>query len=444
MNPNEINVNLEQGLIYSNSLKPDINKYVWDYQGGFNRLNFIASRGAGLRRADANNGRVEDFLFDLPVVQALIASVVTISATQLQINFVSTTLGFVTTGNITNNFALNTRARVIYVDPNNNYIIIESLDDAQVLSSGDWADNTWITQEYNTQPRVNNGIPSTYYTPSKTYNNCTIMRKTLNLNLEDDVMTWTTAQNGDKYWIYAQEELTLQDLERYDEMNSLKGTLGFWSPDQTPSNGGVVWAIKDELRGGEWSPYFSPPSLEDFTSWLDSMANRNNKDMSYISLGVGRGALEMFQNWTSNYIQYAGIFNTFGGQAVEGIDVNRWQYGGISAQLFQLPSLNSQDFFRNQSSIVNGSVEYNTMIGLDIEQMETVASSTHQMPLQRLTRGSRELVYKIMPGVHDDDFMDKAMGVLAVTDSNSMTIQMMKRGGINYIARNGGLFQPGA
>lgn len=444
MNPNEIVVNLDEGLYANNLLKPDINQFVWDYQGNFNVLNFMASRGNGLRKAVSKFGQVQDAILDLPVVQALILSVTVISATQLQINFTSPTEGFIPTGNVTNNFALNTRARVIYVDTNSNYIIIQSTNDSQVLVASQWAANTWITQEYNTQPRLSTGTPSTYYMPSFTYNNCTKMRRTVTINLEDDEATWVTAQDGKKYWYFAQEELNLEELMREDELNSLKGQFGLWSPDQSPSNGGVVWAIKDPLRGGVWAPYFSPPSLSDFTSWLDEIANRNNRNMTYLTVACGRGAIETFQNWTSNYVQYAGVFNTFGGEAVEGINVMRWAYGQIVVQLIALPSLNSEDSFRNPSAIMPGSVEYNTMIELELDQMKSVASSTNQTPLQRIYQGRKEMIVKMMPGVVDEDLMEKATGMLAVTDADNFTIQYLTRTGINYMARNGGLFQPGA
>lgn len=443
MNPNELVPTLDNGYIIQNLLKPDYNKFVWDYMGNFNQLTFFASRPGNKRQAPAKWGEVHDKIMELPVVQAVIASIGVISSTSLQVNFTNPTFGFIPTGNVTNNFALNTRAIVTYVDPNNNYIIINSADDAQILNSGDWAVGTWITQEYNTQPRESTGTPSTYYVPSDTFNYCTKMRLTLTINLEDDEATWVVGDDGNNYFYMAQEKLNVEEFFRKKELNALKGELALWTPNGTPSNGGVMWAIKDELRGGVWNPYLSPPALSDFTSWLDECANRTNTPIYEMTVFAGRGAIETFQNWTENYILYAGMRNTFGGADVMGIDVMEWAAGNIRLKILPLSSLNSQDYFKNPSAIMPGSVEYNTMIALDFNPLGSVGASMKQSPLQYLYQGKTDaMTIKYMPGVVPESLMDKQTGNIAVTDGDNFTIQWLDRSGINLMARNSGAFMP--
>lgn len=446
MNPNELSVNLDNGFLRNNLYKPDINKFVWSYMDGFNVLNYIASRGQEPRKADARLGEVQDYLMELPVVQALISSVNVISSQQLQINFSAPTTGFRVMGNVTNNNALNTRAREIYVDPAGNYIIIESLDDNQVLNSANWPANTWITEEWNTHPYQSTGMTSIYYNPSMTYNYCEKMRETVLINLDDTSMTWVEGDNGNMYWACQQESLAFEAMMRGMELRAFKGVRALWSTDNTTSNGGLEWAIKDPLRGGIYQPYFSTPSLPMFTQWINDVANRYNESIAYLTVLCGRGALETFQSFTENYIQYAGIRNTFGGEAVKGIDTYQYAVGGINVQLVHLPSLNSPDYFRNPTAVsgLTGSVEYNTMAAIDLRSMASVASTARQMPLQRIYRGKQEMIYKIMPGVVDAELLESMnMTQVAVTDADCYTTQFLSRSGLNAMARNFGLWQPG-
>jgi hypothetical protein len=444
MNPGLINGNLDNGFFVQNMLKPDYNKFVWDYMGRYNVLTYFASRNNGKRRAVAKYGEVHDSLMELPVVTGNIASVTTISPTQLEIFFTNPTPGFVPTGNVTNNFAINTRARISYVDPNNNYIIIESLDDAQVLASGDWVTGTWLTQEWNTQPRDAHGIPSTYYLPSDTFNYCEKIRSTIQIYGDDDEATWQETGQG-KFFYFAQEPINLDVMMMAIENRGLKGTRALWTPDQTPSNGGVVWAIKDTLRGGIVNQYFSPQSLQDFMDWIDAVANRTNTPMYNLTVFCGRGFINLFQTWTNNFITQAGINNTFGGESVKGIDVMRWQSGGVAVDLVMLPSLNSQDLFPNQSALEAGSVEYNTAIAIDMQQLNSIAASVKQPPLQFIYQGTRDsMIVKYQPGIVEEELMEKSTGNIAVTDGDNFTIQYQSRSGLNLMARNAGLWQPGA
>src|ERR1700748_2946620 len=124
-----LTLNSADSLFYANLNKPDIQKFVRDYTGGYNVLNFLAEG----------------------VAQAVISSVTTISSSVLQINFVDNTYPyFRNMDNVTNNGALNTRARVISPSNVPGYITIEALDDSQTLVASQWAANTYVTAEWNT------------------------------------------------------------------------------------------------------------------------------------------------------------------------------------------------------------------------------------------------------------------------------------------------------
>lgn len=446
MNPGELAVTIDSGLLTNNLYKPDIQKYVYDYRGGFNDLNYMASQMGGYRKADARFGEVQDPLQELPVTKAQIASVTAISSTQLQLNWSDPNYSFFRLwGDVTNNFGLNTRAQTVVTQPG--YIIIQSLDNAQVLNSADWAVNTYVVEEWNDHPYTSTGMQFYPEMPSLTYNYCGKMRETVTINEDDGSMTWVEGDDGNKYWASQQVDLKFEQMARQSELRSLKGVRALntnqYKPGQA-TNGGLTWAIQDQLRGGVYTPYYSTLSLPILTQWLTDVANRYNSKISNITVLTGRGALMQFQTFTQNFIQYSGVFNTFGGAGVQGIDVYAYAIGGINVQFVHMSSLNSQDLFPNNSTVpgVNGSVEYNTMIAVDVQMMNTVASSTKLSPMQRIYKGPSEFTCKIQRGVTDLN-VGFANSDDASSDVDAHTVQLKTNSGINCMAYNFGLLQPG-
>lgn len=438
-----LTLNSADSLFYANLNKPDIQKFVRDYTGGYNVLNFLAEKG-GSRKADAEYGEVQDGLMTEGVAQQIISSVSVISSTVLQINFLDNTYPyFRNMDNVTNNGALNTRARVISPSGAPGYIIIEALDDAQTLSSGDWAANTYVTAEWNTHPYKSVGMTPLDEVPTLVFNYCEKLRETVYVDRDEAIQTWVEGDKG--YWYTTKEMTTFDRMMRFSEIRSLKGTRGLLSQDKTSSNGGLEWAIKDNLRGGIWTPFFSNPTVDIWTEWVFEMANRQKSPTSFITVLTGRGALNNFQTFTENFIQYAGLYNTFGGAAVEGIDVMRYAAGAMTVQFVHLPSLNDTNYFTNPSQVagLTGSVEYNSMYGVDVNMMKTIASNAKLPFMERIYRGKQEMVYKIMPGVVDEDFLEKGTGAIAVTDADNMSIQFLTYSGVNAFPYYGGYFAPG-
>jgi len=399
------NLPFENNLILNGLSKEDKSSVVFDFSGGYNVVDLIVSKVASSRRVVGKDGVFSKPIMGISVVQAQVASSAAAGALW-RVNFVDPTYDkFRLTEVVTDGTANDTMGRVVNKGPG--FIELEIAPNGSGAST--WAGittpfaaGTFATAMWNSQ--VNRGstnMESLYEYPQYVTNQTSIMRENVELYRRDASQTWVEFQ-GD-FWYSAQDMIMMQRIARAMEYRALFSYFG-----QTAGAGGQVnysmglkASIKDPNRGGVYKPLANLMTQADFESFINDIADRQNAAEVEINMLVGRGFLKAVQGFTSQYIQYAGQANTFGGASVKGLDVRQYNINGVAVNLIHAPILNDRTRFPQVSGIA-GSANFTRMqytgIVLDINSYDAVGGGS--LPaMEKVYFGDQEMVYYYVPGI---------------------------------------------
>lgn len=395
------NLPFENNLILNGLSKEDKSSVVFDFSGGYNVVDLIVSKVSSSRRIVGKDGVFQKPIMGISVVQAQVASNA-FNGPLLRVNFVDPTYDkFRLTEIVTDGTANDAMGRVVNKGPGFIELEVAPPITAWVLASHFTA-GTYATAMWNSQ--VNRGstnMESLYEYPQYVTNQTSIMRENVELYRRDASQTWVEFQ-GD-FWYSAQDMIMMQRIARAMEYRALFSYLG-----STSSTGGTVnysmglkASIKDASRGGIYKPLANLPTQGDVESFFNDIADRQNAADVEINMLVGRGLLSRIQGFTSQYIQYAGQANTFGGSSVKGLDVRQYNINGVAVNLIHAPILNDRTRFPQMSGIA-GSGNFTRMqytgIVLDINAYDAVGGGS--LPaMEKVYFGDQEMVYYYVPGI---------------------------------------------
>jgi hypothetical protein len=370
----------------------------------------------------------------LSVVQAQVAST-SINGALLRVNFVDTTYDkFRTTEIVHDGSANDFMGKVVNKGPG--FIELEiSPNGAGATTwagaSGAFAANSYATAMWNAQVNRGSGsMESLYEYPQFVTNQTSIMRENVEMYRRDASQTWVEFQ-GD-YWYSAQDMIMMNRIARAMEYRSLFSHYGQTSGAGGTTNHsmGLKASIKDPSRGGVYKPLANLPSQGDFESFINDIADRQNAADVEINMLVGRGLLNRIQGFTSQYIQYTGQANTFGGSSVKGLDVRNYNINGVAVNLIHAPILNDRARFPQLSSIAGAGnftrMQY-TGIVLDINTYDAVGGGS--LPaMEKVYFGDDEMVYYYVPGLvgsnlrgGSGEMLQNGNFVLAVNHNDAVT-----------------------
>lgn len=399
------NLPFENNLILNGLSKEDKSSVVFDFSGGYNVVDLIVSKVASSRRIVGKDGVFQKPIMGISVVQAQVASSA-INGSVLRVNFVDPTYDkFRLTEVVSDGTANDFMGRVINKGPG--FVELEIAPNGSGATSwaaatGAFAANTYATAMWNSQ--VNRGstnMESLYEYPQYVTNQTSIMRENVELYRRDASQTWVEFQ-GD-FWYSAQDMIMMQRIARAMEYRSLFSYFG-----STAGPGGTVnysmglkASIKDPNRGGVYKALANLPTQGDVESFFNDIADRQNAADVEINMLVGRGLLNRIQGFTSQYIQYAGQANTFGGASVKGLDVRQYNINGVAVNLIHAPILNDRTRFPQISTIAGAGnftrMQY-TGIVLDINSYDAVGGGS--LPaMEKVYFGDQEMVYYYVPGI---------------------------------------------
>lgn len=390
-------------LLLNRLNQDDKSAAVYDFSGGYNLIDFLATRNAPSRRTDGDQGIFQKPLMGNNAVVAQVAST-SLAAGILTVNF---------TNPAYNNFreqvvcsdgtAANNQGRIIQKGPG--FVKMETTPGTGAWSTTlHFVPGSFCTALFNASGNIgSSGMESLYEFPTYVQNQTSIIRESARINRRDMVKTWVKFENG--YWDTAQDYLTAQ---RFANMLEYKAIFGEYGQTLNSSIGGDVnysmglrAAIRDPQRGGIYQPLSSAMTQGDFESWIGRIADRQALQHVDLSLVVGRGFLKSVQNFTSPFIQFAGKNNTFGGAEVKGYDVDMYAVNGIKANLIMHPILNNRDMFPALSTISSlgqfTRMQY-TAFALDFGMIDGVGSGS--LPaIEKVYFGPEEITYEYLRGV---------------------------------------------
>jgi hypothetical protein len=395
------NLPFENNLILNGLSKEDKSSVVFDFSGGYNVVDLIVSKVSSSRRIVGKDGVFQKPIMGISVVQAQVAST-SLNGNILRVNFVDPTYDkFRLTEIVTDGTAADNMGRVVNKGPG--FIELEVAPPLSVWTVGtQFANNTYATAMWNSQVnRGSSNMESLYEYPQFVTNQTSVMRENVELYRRDASQTWVEFQ-GD-FWYSAQDMIMMQRIARAMEYRSLFSYFG-----TTASTGGAVnysmglkASIKDPNRGGIYKPLANLPTQGDVESFFNDIADRQNAADVEINMLVGRGLLSRIQGFTSQYIQYAGQANTFGGSSVKGLDVRQYNINGVAVNLIHAPILNDRTRFPQMSGIAGAGnftrMQY-TGIVLDINSYDAVGGGS--LPaMEKVYFGDQEMVYYYVPGI---------------------------------------------
>jgi hypothetical protein len=388
----------ENNLILNGLSKDDKATTVFDFSGGYNVVDLIVSKVSSSRQIMGKDGIFSKPIMGQSVVQAIVATSAINGSNQLVLTFTDNTYDKFRVTEVVGDGSANDSLGRVAVSAAGTI----TLDLAPPLTSWNLTNNfpagSYVTSLWNSQTNRGSGAMSSLYEyPEYVSNQTSIMRENVSLDRRDASQTWVEFQ-GD-YWYSAQDMIMMKRIARSMEYRALFSHMG--------TNGGVNYSmglkssIKNAARGGVYKGLANLPTQADFESFLNDIADRQNASDVEINMLVGRGLLNRIQNFTSQYITYAGQANTFGGSGVNGLDVRKYAINGVSVNLIHAPILNDRIRFPGLSTI-SGAGNFTRMqytgIVLDMNGYDAVGGGT--LPAMEKTYfGEEEMMYYYVPGV---------------------------------------------
>lgn len=449
--PNELsNLNWNQGMLANGLDRPDRMKIVYDLSNNYNTLTFLTDRlnGGKSKQVTGLDGKLQKPLMGSIDVITVIGSVAASGARNLRVTFTDPTYSLF-------------RENMIVLDTNRNqgrvvtsgagFVIISPTPGSPVLSASTmFTANMYIKEGWNTSinrgsvnPAPLNAVP--YYD----YNWTQTTRAASQYFRNDTYSTWVE-YNG-KYWYTSVDAVMMLDLAKQLERRAWFGVRGQGTDDSGRpynENGGLIWAIKDPIRGGVIQPMASNPVKADYERFMGLIAKRQAGPTMTQTWLCGRDALTNIQTtYTQNFIQYSGQYNTFGGSEVQGLDVQMLQLAGTKVKLINCKFFDDPTYFPELSTIANGTKMGNTIIALD-EGMYNGFGGGMQPAIENIYFGNKEFEYGVLNGMGMGDAFTpgnlKQGGnpyQFNQTDVDSVTFGVLNNGGIDAIATRMGIME---
>ena len=421
-------------LLLNRLNKDDKSKAVYDFSGGYNLIDFLATRNAPARRTDGDQGVFYKPLMGNNAVVAQVASTSLVNGI-LQVNFTNPTYNsFRTQVVVSDGTAANNQGRV--VDHGPGYIKLEVVNTTTWNTSLHFIPGTFATALFVASGNIGStGVESLYEYPVYVQNQTSIVRESANIYRRDMVKTWVEFENG--YWSTAQDFLTAQRFANALEYKALFGEYG-----QTLNSrvGGTVnysmglrAAIRDPQRGGIYQPLSSAMTQGDFENWIGRIADRQALQHVNMTILCGRGFLSQIQKFTTPMIQFSGVNNTFGGNEVKGFDVKTYSVNGITVDFMMHPIFNNRTMWPANSTISSlgqfTRMQY-TAVALDLGMIDGVGGGA--LPaIEKVYYGDEEIVYEYLRGIamgggvpSSAPAASSAAGLPAVNDRDGISLQI--------------------
>jgi hypothetical protein len=243
------------------------------------------------------------------------------------------------------------------------------------------------------------GRASLNYTPDTDYGYTAVTRESGAQSRRDrsaSRVMWA----GD-YWYTSYDELTMRAFAKtleYKYAFSERAVLNAGANNETYTTGGLRWSIIN--NGGQYMPLSSAMTLDNFNDMLYQMAQVSAENGRRLVCLMGLAALRRLQDLVGDkYITPVGNANTFGGTAVQGIDVYKYNYLGLSVEFVRWGLLDDESFRAELSSINGTPIRSNSIYFMDLSPVPSVSGGGSMSPLQKYHFNNDELIAGYLPGM---------------------------------------------
>ncbi len=253
-----------------------------------------------------------------------------------------------------------------------------------------------------------------------------------------------------EYWADGQMDLMVDRFLRNMEKDFLFSNQDQWASQvggESDSNGGVRWSILN--RGGEYLGLNSAITESQFENFLANVYSRKAGRQDYMYMFMGKGMLHHIQkNFTEGFIQEAGSENTFGGDSVEGIDVQMYAVAGTKFKFVELDVLNDTEFFPELTSIsglTNRYRQQHTTFVLDLDPIQIKGGAGKAPAIELIHRGDSEFYCGYLKGLDQaavpsvEDFHNYAVDTVTSVDASRCDV--MADNGIDMVGKFSGMIE---
>jgi hypothetical protein len=422
--PNQFsNADFNTNLLLNALNMDDKSAKVYDFSGGYNVIDLLATRNAPSRQIVGLDGVFQKPILGRSQIVAQVATTAVVGS-NLQVNWTDPNYDlFRTTMSILDGTANMNIGRVVSHGPG--FVVLEpgagiaAWNPAIHFIAGSYAIEAWQSSAN----RLSDGVASQYEYPVYVKNQTAICRENVQLARRDMSQTWVKYK-GD-FWYSAQDMIMAQRYAREMEISALFsqfGTINSSLGGTVNYSMGLKASIKDPLRGGIYLGLSNAMTQQQFEDWIGQLADRQSAQHVELNLLMGRGAMNLIQQFSQKYIITAGINNTFGGATVKGIDIKTYSINGITCNFIMLPLFNDREKFPTQTT-VPGLSNYTRM------QYTIVALGGSLPAVEKCYFGNDEMIYYYTPGVIGSSLKGGSMfktgnPFLAANDKDGVTFGM--------------------
>lgn len=381
----------------------DVYQYVYDRSGGYNTLSMLTNKinTKGSHRATNTYGLYEKYKRGKNNIVATVAAAPTQSGNNLILVFTDPNYDKFLPGDVVTdkNFV---QGRVLVAGAGTVTIEPYPLGSAALVAATHFVAGGLCTFLFDASGSINSTgkgnrlfVPQQFTNyPSNTRESCTVARG-------EKFKTYVT-QSGSEFGFW-QEEIDMVD-RFYKSIEFKYWFSQYGAPVSSSyqgvgtSNRGLRQAI---MTDGVYMPISSSATATNLRDMLSALGNRNTMSGQRFTAFCGRDFLTNLQtNVTGVYIQYAGVRNTFGGEAVRGLNVMEYAIGDVMVDFIVAPILNDTDLsVPTTMAGASGTRWSNSCYLLNMDDVPSVGGGAMNPAIQKFHYGPTEVVRKCVTGM---------------------------------------------
>lgn len=391
-----------------------IYNFVYDRSGGYNTLSMLTDKANknGSRRVTNADGKYEKYKRGKTNIVASVATV-TQSGNNLVLTFVDPTYDKFLLGDVVQdpNYV---QGRIIAAAPGTITIApypgttaLDATTQFQVATLC-----IFLFDASGTYGSTGKG--NRFFLPQQYINYPSNTRESVTLTRADKVETYVT-ESGSKF-AYVQAEVDC--MNRFFKSMEFKYWFSqYGAPTASTYQGSVTGnrGLRQSIvTDGVYMPMASAPTADNLRDMLSQLGNRNTMSGQRFTGLIGRDALINIQNtMTQPYIQFAGSRNTFGGEAVEGLNVMMYAIGDVRLDLIVAPILNDQDLSSPTSAPgATGTKLSNSIYIVNFDDVPALGGGGMCPAIEKFHFGDKEILRKAVTGMTGPMTDDTGMGSL--------------------------------
>ena len=238
-----------------------------------------------------------------------------------------------------------------------------------------------------------------FYVPESRHNFTGVCRDSVHIS-RDALHKGTYELWDGKYWAFAQEKLMRMRFSKSYEQKLLLAqryeSPGGGVPEQRSVGGGVLWFIENFGQTFEKTTDFDLDDINDIIYNILTIAATGTSEVTVL---CGAYFLKRFQEEAANkYIQYVGVANTIGGNAVRGISAFEYNVLGVSVKFIHYPAWDDPKLFPEISTTLGG-IQKSSANALFLD-MTSVEGTDGLLPgIEKYYYGDQEMYYTYVPGM---------------------------------------------